>query len=284
MQTIALSPRGIDIQPEELTRVAAAISQQLTSDVMHHWGVAAVVTAYPKFADAPGDAWQILVVDDAVGRGGMHSRPSHPDEPVISIVQYQEDMLWSLAASHEAIEMLVDPLGNKFMTGPSPRDGSEVDFLVEVCDPCQSLACAYPVAGAWMSDFVLPSFYRAGNLGAPYSFKKKVQTPLSIAAGGALSWRESASGDWYQLSAESGPSTIEGPLKDEDVMHSDPSSNLRGLFDRRKGSHVGFVAPKADIRKTLALRAAVSEQASADRTRRADAIDAFIVELLGKRA
>jgi hypothetical protein len=41
---------------------------------------------------------------------------------------------WSLTASHEMCEMLVDPSGDKQATGDSPMPGQErVSFLVEVC-------------------------------------------------------------------------------------------------------------------------------------------------------
>jgi hypothetical protein len=43
---------------------------------------------------------------------------------------------WSSTASHEALEMLIDPFGNRLVAGDSPKsDQGRVSFLVEVCDP-----------------------------------------------------------------------------------------------------------------------------------------------------
>ena len=44
--------------------------------------------------------------------------------------------------------LLIDPFGKSFVTGPSVRpDQATVEYLVEVCDPCQSDDCGYVVNG-----------------------------------------------------------------------------------------------------------------------------------------
>ena len=257
MQTIALSPQGVDIPQVELSRVAAAISRQLARDLRNHWDVAGIVVPFPDADDAPGDAWQILVVEDAGGRGGMHSVPAHSSEPVIAIVQYQRDTMWSMAASHEAIEMLLDPLGASFMAGPDPRgSGKEVKFLMEVCDPCQSFGCAYALDGVWVSDFVLPSFYRSSGGTAPFTFRNSVLSPLSVTAGGVLSWQDPKSRNWYQLT----PAGFKGPVPEADVMAALVGMNVRGAFDRREKDYRGHMVTDAELHANEARIAAVAEK------------------------
>lgn len=272
MQNIALSPQGISIPMPELSRIAAAISQQLAGDVNRFWGVSGIVTAFDDARHAPGGSWQILIVPDAHGRGGMHSVPAHCDEPVIAVVQYQPDTMWSLAASHEAIEMLLDPLGASFRPGPDPRGSAKaVNFLLEVCDPCQSFGCAYALDGVWLSDFVLPSFYQSGGGAAPYTLKNNVLSPLSVTADGVLSWQESDTGDWYQLNAAG----FKGPVPTSAVTQALVGMNMRGAFDRRESDYAGHLVTASELRKNKARIAAVAKQAGQREARRTAALDMF---------
>src|SRR6202007_1210961 len=58
---------------------------------------------------------------------------------------------WSLSASHEVLEMLVDPSGNRLTAANAvtiidnevqDSDG-KVEFLVEICDPSEDASNAY---------------------------------------------------------------------------------------------------------------------------------------------
>lgn len=272
MQPIALSPRGVDIPMAELSKVAAALTRQLMGDLQRCWGGAGIVSPFADAADAPGGAWQILVVPDAAGRGGMHSIPQHIDEPVIAIVQHQPNTMWSLAASHEAIEMLLDPLGASFRDGPDPRgSGKRVRFLMEVCDPCQSFGCAYALDGVWVSDFVLPSFYQVSGGTAPYTLKNNVLSPLSVTADGVLSWQDPDSGDWHQLDAAG----FKGPVHQSDVLGALAGINWRGAFDRRSGTYPGHLVADAELRKNKARIAAVAKRERAAEARRHAALEKF---------
>src|SRR5207249_6723714 len=67
---------------------------------------------------------------------------------------------WSITASHELLEMLVDPLGHKLIRDPDidpASDGHQVEYLVEVGDPCEVFA--YPINGISVSDFTTREFY-----------------------------------------------------------------------------------------------------------------------------
>jgi hypothetical protein len=74
---------------------------------------------------------------------------------------------WTLDASHETIEMLVDPYGNRLQNSTSIEiekgkieDGTgESAYLVEACDPCEADKFAYAIQGIEVSDFLTPHFY-----------------------------------------------------------------------------------------------------------------------------
>lgn len=241
MQPIAIVPRGIAIPPEELALVATAIQIQLVRDFYPVWGISAVCAAYPSTAAVPPGYWFVFVVPNAQGKAGFHVGDD-PDLPPVAFVEHRSQGAWSIAASHEILEMLADPRGDRLIQGPDPLDSTGfVDFLAEICDPCQHEILAYQVDhqhSVRVSDFCLPSFYAQGNAGPPYSLRNSISRPLMVASGGVLSWRNSDA-NWFQLQAIGGPTRVVS-LSKEDLQGSTMQArNFRGTIDRMSGRYAG---------------------------------------------
>jgi hypothetical protein len=109
------------------------------------------------------------------------------------------DEYWTIAASHEILEMLVDPSGNQLQVGPAIKCvGGEIqddpplesEYLLEICDPCASSKFAYRINGkTWVSDFVTPDFYSCGGVpDGRYSFRHNILQPRHILEGGYIGW------------------------------------------------------------------------------------------------
>ena len=147
--------------------------------------------------DVPIDYWPIIVRDDInfPGAAGIHlDKDGHP----FALVQQSSG--WSLTASHECLEMLCDPLGNRVKAGksPKPKQG-RVEFLVEVCDPSEADEFAYVVNGVIVSDFYTPDYFApASSSGARYSFTGAIKKPRQVLKGGYLSWHDPVSDHWFQ--------------------------------------------------------------------------------------
>ena len=118
--------------PADLAHVAAALSKQAARDLAPLWAITATVDAFPSLRSVPAGYWPIVIVDHVEGAAGFHlDRNGRP----YALVEYSDS--WSLTASHEALEMLVDPFGRRTAAGRSPESGQgQVEFLVEACDPC----------------------------------------------------------------------------------------------------------------------------------------------------
>ena len=171
---------------DELSFVAAALQKQVLRDLSPFWGVSATVDAFPSLNLVPVDYWPLIVVDFVSGLGtGFHL--DSRGQPY-AIVEHTQS--WSLTASHELLEMLCDPWGQRVAGVPSPIGAQgEVGVLVEVCDPCQLAPFAYVINGVLVSDFVTPRFYEPlAAAGARYSFTGAVEAPLDILPGGYLAW------------------------------------------------------------------------------------------------
>jgi hypothetical protein len=104
---------------------------------------------------------------------------------------------WTIDASHETIEMLIDPNGNRLQTsrgieisGGLVQDASgEFDYLVEACDPCEGNQYAYSIQGIAVSDFITPHFYDPEpTSGTRYSFGGHISRPRQVLPGGYISY------------------------------------------------------------------------------------------------
>jgi len=201
-QQLALVPEGVNIKTSVLTRVASALSKQVMRDFGPIWKIDATVDAFAELEDVPSDYWPIVVVPSVQGAAGYHTDKN--GQPY-ALVEFGPD--WSLTASHECLEMLADPFGNRLRAARTLDQAvhlgapqARVRYLVEVCDPSEASQFAYQVNGVTVSDFYTPDFFDpVAAPGVRYSFTGGIHRPLQILDGGYISWENTRTGDWWQL-------------------------------------------------------------------------------------
>jgi hypothetical protein len=119
-----------------------------------------------------------------------------------------EDDSWSIDASHETIEMLVDPSGNRMQSsiaieiaGKTVEDGTgQFNYLVEACDPCEANKYGYDIQGVLVSDFITSHFYDpVATPGTRYSFTGAITKPREILPGGYISFVDQGTDEWQQI-------------------------------------------------------------------------------------
>lgn len=196
---VALVPENeqVGITASNLTRVAAALQKQVTRDFGPIWEVDATVDAFASLEDVPLGYWPIIISKDAPDSAlGYHT--DKEGQP-FSIVRFTAN--WSLTVSHECLEMLADPFGDRVVPGFSLKeDQGRVSYLVEVCDPCESASFAYTSNGAWVSDFYTPNFFDPEVApGVRYDFTGKIKEPRQVLEGGYISWHEHRTNEWWQI-------------------------------------------------------------------------------------
>jgi hypothetical protein len=273
---LALVVEAPQISRRAVAEVAAALQRQLIRDVAPIWEVQATLDAFASLDHVPPGYWPILVGDHFPG---VESVGVHLDRNGQPFALVEASPSWSLTASHEAIEMVIDPWGNRTVPGGSPMReegvGNQglVEILVEVCDPSGDAQWAYTVNGYLVSDFVTPNYYDpVGAPGVRYSFTGVVAGPRQILPGGYLSWRDPATGEWWQGERVSRPALTFRPLGrlDEDgrpireridqwtpmvqlytgTSRSDPS--LLSAYERRASTRIASQARAAAIRARMA--------------------------------
>jgi hypothetical protein len=202
----ALAPSSLvsessQIDPGDLTGVSAAVQKQVTRDLVQFWDIKATVDAFPQLEDVPIGYWPIIIKDNI----GFNAAGTHLDDnqPFALVTASKDRDVWSLTASHELIEMLVDPFGSRLMAGDSPKpDQTRVQFLVETCDPSEADEFAYTVNGILVSDFYSVRFFDPVEApGVRYSFTGAIRQPREVLRGGYLSWLDVASDEWWHVVA-----------------------------------------------------------------------------------
>src|SRR3954447_9808633 len=155
IRNVALVSEVNEVSPEWLTMVAAALQKQVVRDFGPVWDVQAAVSAIGRLEDVPLGYWPMIIVEDVQDAAGYHTDQN--GQP-FALIEYGTS--WSLTASHECMEMLADPFGNRLMAGQSPKeDQDRVEFLVEVCDPSEDQSAGYRINNILVSDFYTPRFF-----------------------------------------------------------------------------------------------------------------------------
>jgi hypothetical protein len=231
VRQLALVSESQQIPESDVLKVSAALQKQATRDLAPIWNISATVDAFKALEDVPQGYWPMIVMDniDVPGAAGIHEDKN--GQPFALITASPDLDTWSLTASHEAFEMLVDPQGNKVVAGDSPiADQGRVSFLVEVCDPCEAADFAYSVNGILVSDFYTPNYFDPMVAsGVRYSFTGAITEPRQVLSGGYLSWLDSDTGHWWQETWFDGG---EPSFRDLGAIDQKASGNVRVTIDR----------------------------------------------------
>jgi len=228
---VAIVSLAREIPTRDLMQVAAAVQKQVTRDFSPLWGIAATVSAFPDLESVPSDYRHVVLFGD------VNELPDRleallgeqPAEALIEAIESGEIAgihltaltrqpfalvsaagSWPLTVSHETLEMLADPYGNRLVAAAHPIDRTRrVSYLLEVCDPCLSMY--YTVNGIPVSDFYTPRYFDPVRIDSiRYSFTGAIEEPLEILERGYLSWIDPRDSSLYQLIAGEQPVLLEG--------------------------------------------------------------------------
>ena len=195
------------LDAELVQAAAAALNLQVMRDLPQFWNVQATVLYLPHASKVPAGVWPVqLVTHLPPGEGGFHF--DKHNQPFAKVIASPDDDSWTIDASHETIEMLIDPSGNRMQSsvaieivGDGVQDGTgQFNYLVEGCDPCEANNYGYTVNGVVVSDFLTPHFYDPiVTQGTRYSFTGALTKPRQILPGGYISFVNQETDEWQQI-------------------------------------------------------------------------------------
>jgi hypothetical protein len=172
----AKTPLGVDYNA-----LIAALQVYVDKYVVPVWGTPAKLVKTKGFVK---NAWAVVFLDNADAPGALAYHDLTPDGLPLSKVfvktTIDDGELVSVSASHELVEMLVDPAINLMTTGPDPK----TIYAYESADPVEALS--FNVSGIPMSDFVYPSYFEAFHKpgSVRFDYLNKVKKPFEILKGG----------------------------------------------------------------------------------------------------
>ena len=172
----ASTPLGV-----KLDALIAAMQAFVNQHVMPVWGTPARLIKSKGYVKG---AWAMVFLDNADQPGALAYHDLTPDGMPQSKVFVKTTLdnhdLVSVSASHELVEMLVDPAINMMTTGPDPK----LMYAYESADPVEQLS--FKVNGIPMTDFVYPAYFEAFHKAGSVKFDhlKKVNKPFQILSGG----------------------------------------------------------------------------------------------------
>jgi hypothetical protein len=252
---VALVSMVRDVTLADLAPVSAAIQKQVSRDFGPMWNVEATVDAFDKLEDVPVGYWHVLLQDELPnGAAGLHKRDD--SKQPFALVALTTN--WPVFMSHEVLEMLVDPQGSLTVAGNSKKAGQgRVEYLLEVCDPCQASKFAYTINSVMVSDFYTRQYFDPiQSSGVRYSFSGQIRGPREVLDGGYLSWFDPETRHLFQLHVDGKKKLIrdmgEVPFLVESLRaFSDSVSTDRRDAVIKGGSRPGMMLNSAtDFRKT----------------------------------
>jgi hypothetical protein len=267
LMQVGLVDQTGEVEATLLQATAAALNIQVNRDLSQFWNVQASVSYLPSATRIPAGVWPVFLVKELPpGEGGFHmDKHNQPYSKVIATPRSDE---WTIDASHETVEMLVDPYGNRLQNstsidikGGKIQDGTgEFAYLVEACDPCEADGYSYAIQGIAVSDFLTPHFYDPVEApGTRYSFTGAIKAPRQILPGGYISWVNQEADEMQQLLwvDPNSPPIIKtlGPVP--------PGMSLRAWVDSEM--HEEYGKPTVRISKSKGLSAELVKRHAAKR-------------------
>ncbi len=217
-QLITVENQSTVLSPKDLFNLVWAVNYQ----VLYHYGRSRWVTGghappghvvlLPKGGKPPPGAWNLILLDtsDQAGALGYHDDESGTGVPFADVFCQSataDGASASSVASHEALEMLVDPDVSKVKTALRKAPGQpDMLYIVEACDAVQGNdydvgAPEGASTGTLVADFCLPAWWELEPETADgYSYRKRVWAPWALAPQGYISVAPGTDpGAWSQI-------------------------------------------------------------------------------------
>lgn len=210
---VAIWNRSTVLIDDQVNAAVPALQTQVHRDFAPAWGIDADLAFVDQNSNPKPGFWWLVILDDAEQAGylGYHdiTEENLPQGKVFADTDIKNNLQWTGTASHELLEMLVDPEVNLAAFSPLMEEGNPTTFYAyEVCDACEDDRYGYKIDGAAVSDFVFPSWFEPTRArgSTQFDYTNNIQSPFQLLPGGYNLVFDVTSGDgWQQVFGERAP-------------------------------------------------------------------------------
>jgi hypothetical protein len=175
-----------------------AFTHQWNVDLQSIWGVDnATMTFVPKPEKPAAGTWWVVFLDnsDQAGALAYHDLTNEglPLSKIFvqTILEAGESV--SVGASHELVEMAVDPWLNS-----AYQDPNGIFWAGEVADPVEDDSYAYTIGAVLVTDFVTPNWFAHEYSTTKFDFKAHANKAFEVLTGGYAQYFDPQQG-WVQI-------------------------------------------------------------------------------------
>jgi hypothetical protein len=163
------------------------------------WGVEPVTFTFVTKGGRPvTGAWWLVFLDDATQAEKMAfydlTEEGLPIFKVFVKTTLDDEVIVSLAATHELVEMAVDPWLNS-----AYQDQQGAFWAAEIADPVQAGRYGYQIGDVLVTNFVTPNWFGHQHAGMTFDFQKHVRGPFEVLSDGYARCFDSQQRKWFQV-------------------------------------------------------------------------------------
>lgn len=204
--SVAVLNQSTAVTDTEVKDLISALQTQVTRDLAPAWNIDATLSPVAAGQQAPAGSYRLFLLDntDQGQDTGYHTADADgPFARVFVVSAKTEGQQWTAVASHELLEMLVNPHGNRAafvvaddtgLTNASTSSGvSGTYYDLEVYDPVYPDENNYQINDVYVSDFVFPLWFAPwlvptdpAKSPAKVDYANKLQNPGDLAPGALL--------------------------------------------------------------------------------------------------
>jgi hypothetical protein len=195
---IAVMNQSTAIADAEVQKMLQAFEQQWNSDLLPVWGVEPSVFTFVAKGQSPASgAWWLVFLDDSDQADAL-AYHDLTDEGLPISKTFVKTILAdkasvSVGASHELVEMAVDPWLNA-----AYQDSQGVFWAAECADPVEDDQYAYQIGDVLVSDFVTPNWFGHQHAQGAIDFKGHSRAAFEVISGGYAQKFDTQQG-WVQV-------------------------------------------------------------------------------------
>ncbi len=159
---VAVLNHSTTVTDDEVRTAVAALQTQVHRDFAPAWGIDAELTFVAKGSAPAPSSWWLVIQDESEYPSVLayHTLTAEGLKQVrLSVLNAKQAQVeWTMAASHDLLEMLANPTLN--LTVFVSENGTTGKlYLREICDPVSSPEYSYKIDGVVVSNFVFPAWF-----------------------------------------------------------------------------------------------------------------------------